>query len=58
VAVAAALLTALYHMLQTDQPYRDLGPQHFTALDRARMAQRLTKRLQHLGYEVTVHHAA
>ena len=30
VAVAAALLTAIYHMLRTDQDYRDLGPAHFT----------------------------
>jgi len=58
VAVAAALLTAIYAMLQTDQPYCDLGPQHFTAVDRTRIVQRLTKRLQHLGYEVTLHCAA
>jgi transposase len=58
VAVAAALLTAIYHMLNTDQDYRDLGPHPFTAADRDRMARRLTKRLQHLGFEVTLREAA
>lgn len=58
VAVAAALLTAIYHMLRTDQPYRDLGAQHLTATDRTRKAQRLAAQLKHLGYEVTLHEAA
>ncbi len=58
VAVAAALLTAIYHMLKSDQPYRDLGPHHLTETDRRRMTQRLTRRLQQLGYEVTLRHAA
>lgn len=58
VAVAAALLTAIYHMLQTDQPYRDLGPHHLTAVDRHRMTRRLTKRLEHLGYQVTLQEVA
>jgi transposase len=58
VAVAAALLTAIYHMLKTDQPYQDRGAQHLTDTDRQRMAHRLTKRLQHLGYEVSLHTAA
>jgi transposase len=58
VAVAAALLTAIYHMLQRDQPYRDLGAPHLTEVDRRRTAQRLTKRLEHLGYTVNIHEAA
>jgi transposase len=58
VAVAAALLTAIYSMLTKDQDYRDLGPQHLPELDRQRRAQRLARQLQHLGYEVTLHEAA
>lgn len=58
VAVAAALLTAIYHMLQRDQDYRDLGPQPFTDADRRRAAERLTKHLRRLGYDVTLHEAA
>lgn len=58
VAVAAALLTAIYAMLRDDQPYRDLGPQHLTAADRQRHAQRLTARLRHLGYRVQLEEVA
>jgi hypothetical protein len=58
VAVAAALLTAIYAMLKTDQSYRDLGPQHLTESDRRRRAQRLATQLEHLGYEVTLREAA
>lgn len=58
VAVAAALLTAIYHMLKTDQPYRELGAQHLTETDRRRKAQRLTAQLKHLGYDVSLHEAA
>ena len=58
VAVAASLLTAAYHMLRTDQDYRDLGPHHLTEADRRRMAHRLTRRLQQLGYTVDVRPAA
>jgi transposase len=58
VAVAAALVTAIYHMLRTDQPYRDLGAQHLSEADRTRRAQRLAAQLKHLGYEVSLHKAA
>ncbi len=58
VAVAASLLTAAYHMLRNDQDYRDLGPTHLTEADRHRMAHRLTRRLQHLGYAVDIRPAA
>ncbi len=58
VAVAAALLTAIYAMLQRDQDYRDLGPQHLTDADRCRTAQRLANQLRRLGYDVTLHEAA
>jgi transposase len=58
VAVAAALLTAIYAMLKSDQDYRDLGPQHLTDTDRRRRAHRLAKQLEHLGYEVTLREAA
>lgn len=58
VAVAAALLTAVYAMLQRHQDYRDLGPQALTDADRRRTAQRLATQLRHLGYDVTLHEAA
>jgi transposase len=52
VAVAASLLTAIYHMLRDVQPYHDLGAHHLTTVDRARQARRLTSQLRHLGYQV------
>jgi transposase len=58
VAVAASLLTAAYHMLRTDHDYRALGADHFHRRDRARLVAGLTRRLQHLGYDVTLRPAA
>jgi transposase len=58
VAVAAALLTAIYAMLKGDQDYRDLGPQHLTDTERRHRAHRLAKQLEHLGYEVSLREAA
>lgn len=52
VAVAASMLTSAYHMLRDDADYRDLGPDHFDALDRKRSVGRLVRRLNSLGYEV------
>lgn len=58
VAVAASILTAAYHMLQSNTHYRDLGPDHFVRRDTARTAQRLAKRIRDLGYDVEIHKAA
>ncbi len=52
VAVAASILTAAYHMLRDDVPYRDLGPEHFNRRDKGKTAQRLARRLRDLGYQV------
>ncbi len=53
-AVAASLLTTAYYMLKNGSPYRDLGPQHFDQPDKQKQADRLLKRLQHLGYTVQI----
>lgn len=58
VAVAASLLTAIYHMLRNDRPYEDPGPHHLATVDRRRHAQRLTARLRHLGYRVQLEEVA
>jgi transposase len=58
VAVAATILTAAYYILRDDVDYRELGPDHFVAHDRARVAARLARRIQELGYEVTIQQAA
>jgi hypothetical protein len=49
VAVAASLLTTVYHMIREGTPYKDLGANHFTH-DRHRTARRLVARLERLGY--------
>jgi transposase len=53
-AVAAAILTAAYHMLKTGTPYRDLGPRHFEPRQRHALARRLLNRLQGLGFAVEI----
>jgi hypothetical protein len=58
VAVAASILTAAYHMLRDGVPYRELGPHHFARVDKARLAQRLARRLRDLGYEVQLNATA
>jgi transposase len=58
VAVAASMLTAIYHMLRNGVPYRDLGPHHFDRRENHRIAQRLIRRLEALGLRVQVQPAA
>jgi transposase len=53
-AVAASMLTAIYFMLRDGVPYRDLGPQHFDARQRASTIRRLLRRLHDLGYPMTI----
>jgi transposase len=52
VAVAASILTAIYHMLKDGTMYQDLGPKHFDAHAKERQKSRLLKRLADLGYAV------
>jgi len=58
VAVAASILTTAYHMLKDGTYYQDLGPNHFTRRDPARVVAKLAKRIRSLGYEVDVRAAA
>lgn len=51
-AVAASILTAVYFMLKNGVDYADLGADHFVKNDRAKVANRLLRRLGDLGYEV------
>jgi transposase len=51
-AVAAAMLTAIYHMLKTGSPYHDLGADHFERRNKQTRANRLVKRLETLGFSV------
>lgn len=58
VAVAASMLTAIHVMLRDGVPYRDLGTDYYSRRDKARVAQRLTRRLRELGFQVHLEPAA
>jgi len=58
VAVAASILTAIYHMLKNHVPYHDLGPDFFDRRDTQRVANRLVHRLEELGFKVDLKAAA
>ena len=58
IAVAASILTAVYHMLRDCTFYNDLGPQHFARHDKTRAAMRLVRRIKDLGYDVEIKAAA
>lgn len=51
-AVAASLLTAIYHILKDGTEHRDPGAQHFQRLSTTAQAQRLVGQLTRLGYQV------
>ena len=53
-AVAASLLTTVYHMLKNGTCYQDLGPNHFDQQDKQRHIKRLVSRLENLGVEVKI----
>jgi transposase len=51
-ALAASILTLVYHMLISGEFYRDLGPDYFDLRAKAARTRRLVARLQNLGYAV------
>jgi transposase len=54
-AVSHSLLTAAWHMITTDTPHHDLGPEHYLHHhDPARRRRQLTTQLEQLGYTVTL----
>ena len=53
IAVAASILTAIYHMLKDGTTYQDLGS-NLQNRSKSRQTLRLVKRLTDLGYEVAL----
>lgn len=51
-AVAASILTAIYHMLKNGTPYQDLGADHFDHRSTTAKAKRLVSQLTKLGFQV------
>jgi hypothetical protein len=58
VAVAHTMLAIIYHMLKEGTVYQDMGSKYFDELNRDAVARRAIKRLEALGYKVTVEAAA
>jgi transposase len=58
IAVAASMLTAVYYLLRDAVPYRDLGAAYFDRRDQAKLANRLRRRLESLGFSVQMQPAA
>jgi transposase len=53
-AVGHSILTAVWHMLQTGELYRDLGGDYFLRQNPDRLTRRLVRQLQALGHQVTL----
>jgi transposase len=54
VAVSHSLLVIIYHLLRDTQDYHDLGPHFFEQVDTQRQRDAAVRRLQALGYQVTL----
>ena len=52
VAVAHSIIISAYHMLSRHEVYRDLGDSYFDERKQAAVVNRLTRRLNKLGYSV------
>ena len=52
VAVAHKLLVAIYHVLSSDTPYRELGADYLERLEPERLKLNLVRRLERLGFQV------
>lgn len=54
VAVSHSLLVIIYHLLRDNEEYHDLGPHFFEQLDSQRQRTSAVRRLEALGYKVTL----
>jgi len=54
VAIMHQRLKVIYHLLKTGEPYQELGSDSSQPADPQRTARRLTKRLERLGFTVTL----
>src|ERR1700694_2062267 len=53
-AVAASILTAIYHILKNGTEHQDLGADHFNRRSTEQQPKRLVAKLTRLGFEVTL----
>src|ERR1700730_14257258 len=53
-AIAHKILVAPYHMVATGTPYRELGDAYLDHIGRTRTVANLKRRLERLGYRVSL----
>lgn len=53
-AVGHSILVIIYHLLRERTEYHDLGPHYFDTHDRQAVERRLVRRLEGLGYRVSL----
>jgi transposase len=58
IAVAPSILVIAYHMLEQHEPYHELGANYFDERKRSNLANRLARRLERLGYTVSLTESA
>jgi len=54
IAVGHSILVIIYHLLQDQKGYEDLGGNYFDERGRQAIEKRLVHRLEKLGYEVSL----
>jgi transposase len=54
VAVAHSILVIAYHLLERGTEYQDLGSNYFDERDRQATQRRLVRRLEHMGFKVSL----
>ncbi len=54
IAVAHRILTAAYHMLIRREPFHELGASYLDERNKTKVVNRMTRRIEKLGYQVTV----
>jgi transposase len=54
IATAHSTLVIIYHLLKRGTTYEDLGPNYFDERDRQAVVRRSVRRIEQLGYTVTV----
>jgi len=53
-AIGHKILIVAYHLLSTRSEYKDLGATYLDGLEKRRITRNLVRRLERLGYEVTI----
>ena len=54
VAVAHTILAIAYHLLKNQTTYEELGDTYFDERDKEQLQRRLVRRLEDIGYTVTI----